>query len=189
MVPVDFAFWLWHHFHSGGKMNIKKIMLILLVLCVSSSLVLSAAPKRKKYTQLEFNKGEMYLTPQIGLNAWAVPFGVNFEYAMTENIGVGGTVMMWFWSGASVILPSVDAAYHFTMLKVDKLDLFAGVGVGFAIYNAGEGISGSSGIYISPFAAGRYWFSKKMGVSLRLNFGIIGDWTGVGGLLGVVFRI
>ena len=157
---------------------------------MSSSLCLSAAPQRgKKYAELTFNKGDMFLTPQVGLNSWAVPFGVNFEYAIKENIGVGGTVMMWFWSGASVILPSIDAAYHFTMLEVEKLDLFAGVGVGFAIYNAGGGITGSSGIYIAPFAAGRYWFSEKMGVSLRLNIGIIGDWTGAGGLLGVVFSI
>jgi hypothetical protein len=171
-------------------MKINKIMLVLLVLCVCSSLALSAAPTRsKKYAQLEFNKGDKFVTPQLGFNSWAIPFGVNFEYAMTENIGVGGTVMMWFWSGASVILPSVDAAYHFTKLDIEKLDLFGGVALGFAIYNAGSGISGSSGIYISPFVAGRYWFSEKMAVSLRMNIGLIGDWTGVGGLFGVTFRI
>ncbi len=169
-------------------MKINKILVALIVVIVGSSLALSAAPK-KKYTQLEFAKGKLYLTPQIGLNSWAIPFGANFEYAITENIGVGGTVMMWFWSGASVILPSVDAAYHLTKLDVDKLDLFGGVGVGFAIYNAGGGIAGSSGIYISPFVAGRYWFSKNMAVSLRLNIGIIGDWSGVGGLLGVTFPL
>ncbi|MCU0275719.1 MAG: hypothetical protein MUF02_02495 [Acidobacteria bacterium] len=171
-------------------MNTKKIFVVLLILLVCSSLALSAAPKKgKKYAQLQFKKGELYLTPQIGLNSWAVPFGANVEYAVTENIGIGGTVMAWFWSGASVILPSVDAAYHLTKLGVDKLDLFGGVGVGFAIYNAGGGIAGSSGIYISPFVAGRYWFSEKMAVSLRVNIGIIGDWTGVGGLFGVTFRI
>lgn len=170
-------------------MKNNKTLVLLLVVFLSFSLALSAAPKKKKHIPLEFHKGEMYLTPQIGLNSWAVPFGANFEYAMTENIGVGGTVMAWFWSGASVILPSVDAAYHFTKLAVEKLDLFGGVAIGFAIYNAGSGISGSSGLYISPFAAGRYWFSEKMAVSLRLNIGLIGDWTGVGGLLGVTFRL
>lgn len=174
-------------------MNIKKIVLITLVLFLSASLLTAAYTKKntpfRRSNTLTFTKGDMFLTPQIGFNSWAIPFGANFEYAMTENIGVGGTIMMWFWSGASVILPSVDAAYHFTTLEVDKLDLFAGVGVGFAIYNAGAGISGSSGIYIDPFVAGRYWFSDKIGVSLRLNIGLIGDWSGVGGLLGVVFKI
>lgn len=171
-------------------MKINKILVILVAILLCASLALSAAPKRsmKKYAQLEFNKGEKYLTPQIGLYSGEIPFGVNFEYAMTENIGVGGTVMVWFGSGFHVIIPSVDAAYHFTMLEVEKLDLFAGVGVGFAIVG-GNGISGSSGLSINPFIAGRYWFSEKLGVSLKVNIGLIGDWTGVGSMLGVVFRI
>lgn len=130
----------------------------------------------------------MYLTPQIGLYSGNIPFGANFEYAITENIGVGGTLMIWFGSGYHVFMPSVDVAYHLTMLEVEKLDLFAGAGVGFAIVG-GNGISGSSGLSINPFVAGRYWFSEKMAVSLRVNIGLIGDWTGVGSMLGVTFRI
>jgi hypothetical protein len=174
-------------------MNIKKIIFIALVLFLSASLLTAAYYKKKapvrSNTELTFEQGGIYVTPQIGLNSWAIPFGVNFEYAMTENIGVGGTVTAYFWSGASVIIPSVDAAYHFTMLELDKLDLFAGAEVGFAIYNAGAGITGSSGIYISPFIAGRYWFSEKMGVSARVNIGLIGDWAGAGGMFGVVFKL
>lgn len=170
-------------------MKLSKIMLVLVVLIISSSLVLSAAPKRgKKYASLDFEKGNMFLTAQVGLYSDAIPFGANFEYAITENIGVGCTLMMWFGSGFSVFMPSIDAAYHLTMLEVDKLDLFAGVGLGFAVVG-GNGVSGSSGIAISPFVAGRYWFSEKLGVSLRVNIGIIGDWTGVSSMLGVVFRI
>jgi hypothetical protein len=85
-------------------------------------------------------------------------------------------------------MPSIDAAYHFTMLKVEKLDLFAGAGIGFAVVT-GEGITVYSGLSLNPFIAGRYWFSEKMGVSLRVNIGLIGDWTGVGSMLGVVFGI
>lgn len=173
-------------------MNIKKIILIALVLFLSVSLLTAAYTKKKtpvRRNTLTFEKGDIFVTPQFGFNSWAIPFGVNFEYAMTENIGVGGTVTVYFWSGASVIIPSVNAAYHFTMLEVDKLDLFAGAELGFAIYNAGGGISGSSGIYISPFVAGRYWFSEKIGASVRLNIGLIGDWAGVGGMFGVVFKL
>ncbi|HEX7503101.1 MAG TPA: hypothetical protein VF451_06745 [Acidobacteriota bacterium] len=171
-------------------MKINKIFVILVAILLCASLALSAAPKKimKKYARLEFNKGEKYLTPQIGLYSGEIPFGVNFEYALTENIGVGGTVMLWFGSGFHVIIPSVDAAYHFTMLKVEKLDLFAGAGLGFAIVG-GNGVHGSSGLSLNPFIAGRYWFSEKLGVSLKFNIGLIGDWTGVGSMLGVVFRI
>jgi hypothetical protein len=167
----------------------KKFMLVILVLFVCSSLILPAAYRRpKKHANLEFNKGDKFLTAQVGLYSGEVPFGANFEYAVTENIGVGGTLMMWFGSGYHVFMPSVDAAYHLTMLDVEKLDLFAGAGVGFAIVG-GNGISASSGLSINPFIAGRYWFSEKLGVSLRVNIGLIGDWTGVGSMLGVVFRI
>jgi hypothetical protein len=170
-------------------MKFHKILVLLLVVTVISSMVLAAAPKGGKYAPLRFHKGEKFLTPQIGLNTYAVPFGVNFETAITENIGVGGTVMMWIWSHGTIIMPSVDGAYHFTRLDVDKLDLFAGASLGFAIFSAKEGYGGSSGLYLSPFVAGRYWFSEKMALSLRLNFSVLGDWTGVGGLLGVTFPI
>jgi hypothetical protein len=173
-------------------MNIKKIILITLVIFLSASLLTAAYTKKKAPLRhndtLSFAKGNKFLTAQIGLYSGEIPFGANFEYAITENIGVGATLMMWFGSGYHVFMPSIDAAYHFTMLNVDKLDLFAGVGAGFAVVG-GDGISGSSGLSINPFVAGRYWFSEKLGVSLRVNIGLIGDWTGVGSMLGVVFRI
>lgn len=164
----------------------------MLVLLLSASLLTAAyskkkAPLRRKTTET-FTKGAIFVTPQVGLYGGSVPFGASLEYAMTENIGIGATLMAWFGSGWSVFMPSVDAAYHLTMLEVDKLDLFGGVGVGFAIVG-GHGISGSSGISINPFIAGRYYFSEKMGISLRVNIGLIGDWTGVGSMLGVVFRL
>ena len=170
-------------------MKFYKIPVLLLVAIFISSMTLAAAPRGRKNTRLQFHKGDKFLTPQIGLNSYAVPFGANFEAAITENIGVGGTVMMWIWSHGTIIMPSVDGAYHFTKLGVDKLDLFAGASLGFAIFSAKGGYGGSSGLYLSPFVAGRYWFFEKMAVSLRLNFSVIGDWTGVGGLLGVTLPI
>jgi hypothetical protein len=168
-------------------MKIKRFVLasLVLVLCLS----LAAAPRGRKTARLQFHQGDKFLTPQIGLNSYTVPLGVNFESAITANIGVGGTVMMWVWSHGTIIMPSVDGAYHFTQLDADKLDLFAGASLGFAIFSAKEGYGGSSGLYLSPFVAGRYWFSGKMAVSLRLNFSVVGDWKGLGGLLGVTFPI
>lgn len=172
-------------------MKINKILVAFIIVLVCSSLALSAAPK-KKSAQLQFHKGDKFLTPQIGINSTAIPFGASFEYAVTENIGVGGTVMIWLWSDygfkSSIIMPSLDAAYHFTQLNVEKLDLFAGASLGYAIYSSDWG-NWNSGLSIDPFIAGRYWFSEKMAVSLKLNIGLLGDWSGVGGLLGVTFRI
>jgi hypothetical protein len=169
-------------------MNIKKIILITLVVLLSASLLSAAYYKKpvKRNTTLSFVKGDKFLTPEIGLYSGVIPFGASFEYAMTENIGIGATLMAWFGSGYSIFMPSAEAAYHFTMLEVEKLDLFAGVGVGFAI--AGSG-GYTSGISINPFIAVRYWFSEKLGISFRSNIGLIGDYTGVFSLLGVVLKI
>ena len=171
-------------------MKIKKIMVVLLAIIVCTSLALSAAPK--KIAKLQFHKGDKFLTPQIGLNSYATPFGANFEYAITENIGVGGTVMIALWNDwgykNSLIMPSVDGAYHFTKLNVEKLDLFAGVSIGYAIFNS-DYVSWSSGLDLSPYVAARYWFSEKLGVSLRVNYSLLGDFSSYGTFLGVVFRI
>jgi hypothetical protein len=171
-------------------MNIKKILLIAMVILLSASMLSAAYYKKpvKRSLDTSFAKGKTFVTAQIGLYSGEIPFGGSFEYAMTENIGVGATLMMWFGSGYSVFMPSADVAYHFTMLDVEKLDLFAGVGVGFAVVG-GEGVSGASGLSVNPFIAARYWFSEKMGVSLRANIGLIGDWTGVGSALGIVFML
>ena len=147
-------------------MKINKIMIFALVIFLSASLLTAAYTKKKapvrRSASLVFLKGDKFLTPQIGLYSGEIPFGANFEYAITENIGVGATLMMWFGSGFSVIMPSVDAAYHFTMLKVEKLDLFAGAGDGFC-HCRRSGVRGSSGLSLNPFIAGRYWFSDKIG--------------------------
>jgi hypothetical protein len=168
----------------------KKILITFLVLIVCSSLALSAAPK-KKATGVEFHKGDKFLTPQVGFNSWGLPFGANFELAITENIGVGGTVMLWFWNdfgySESVIAPSAEVAYHFTELKVSKLDLSAGGGLGFAIYNSDFG-TGSSSIYPFILLNGRYFFKPNIALNLRFNISF-GTWGSAGGLVGVTFRI
>jgi len=148
----------------------------------------------------EFWKGGIYVTPQIGLNSWGggLPFGAAVEYAITENIGVGGSVMlnMWneeYWS-STLINFNADVAYHFTNINAEKFDLYAGGGLGYSVYSykykSGyedwEGV-GSSGIYIPVFVGARYYFNPKMAVSLRLVGSLTGHWSGFGGLLGVTF--
>jgi hypothetical protein len=150
----------------------------------------------------EFYKGGIYVTPQIGLNSWGggMPFGAAVEYGLTENIGIGGSVMldMWnqtYWSSTLVNF-NADVAYHFTKIEAAKFDIYAGAGLGYSAYsfkyNTGyENYSGvgSSAIYIPIFAGARYYFSPKMAVSLRLVGSLTGNWSGFSGLLGVTFAL
>jgi len=150
----------------------------------------------------EFYKKTQILSPILGLNSYTVPVGINFEYGITDKIGIGGSAMIWWWSSQywsnSLIGLSFDGAYHFTGLDVENLDFFAGAGLGVSIYNYSwkdsypgdiQGGAGSSGLYLKPFLGARYYFNQKTAVFSRLYFMFVGDWTGAGGVIGVSFRL
>lgn len=172
----------------------KALSIAVLLLLFSVSFVFSQDKEFYEKTQI--------ISPILGVNSYAVPFGVNFEYGMTENIGIGGTAMYWSWGSTrwrnSLINLSADAAYHFTSLEVEKLDLFAGGGLGISIYSyswksgygdISGGGSGSSGLFLEPFVGARYFFSPKISGFTRLHVNVVGSWAGVGGVIGASFRL
>jgi hypothetical protein len=177
----------------------KRIGTLVLVLLVA---VGAASAATKIPSDQLFKQGKIWVTPQIGLYSWggSIPFGAGVEIAVTPNIGVGGTVMAMFWSESewseSIISLVAEALYHFTTLKVDNLDVFAGGGLGYSIYSWSwksgytglEGGSGSSGIYIETVIGGRYYFSPKLAVSLRL-VGSLSGWSGFGSQIGLSFNL
>ena len=175
----------------------KSLVLLAAILLIAS---VSSAAVKIPPSQL-FQKGKMWITPQIGLYSWggSIPFGASFETAITPNIGVGGTAMAMFWSesewSSSLIMLSADVAYHFTQLKVDNLDLYAGGGLGYSIYSYSwkSGFSGDyggtgSGVYIATLLGARYYFTPKIAASLRL-VGSLTGWSGFGTQLGVTFLL
>ncbi|MCK4888941.1 MAG: hypothetical protein KAS97_03360 [Candidatus Aminicenantes bacterium] len=131
----------------------------------------------------DFEKGDKYLTGQIGLNTYAIPIGASFGLAITDNIEVGGTVMAYFWDGITVIQPSADAMYHFTSLEL-PVDLFAGASLGYLLA-MGDGVTYSGGLSLTPMIGARYFFKDNLAVSLKVFFSVLGDMSGAGGLLGV----
>lgn len=149
----------------------------------------------------EFGKGRIFVTPQLGINTWAIPFGLNVEYGLTPNIGVGATGTFWSWGSTywneTVISLNAEAAYHFTQLTFEKIDLYAGAGLGYSVYSwkwksgFGTGLVGStggSGIHLTTFVGGRYYFTPKIAASLRLSGGF-GNWAGVGAAVGITFSL
>lgn len=157
----------------------KKSIFVLLIL----SLVLTVSADQNL-----FNENSSFVTPVLGLNSYTTPFGLSYEKGITENIGIGGTAMIWLWDGITIIAPQVEALYHFTSLDVEKLDIHAGAGIAYYIYSSDYG-TGTGGLSIPLFAGARYFFSDKMAVMLRLNFSALGDWGGVGGIVGVSFKL
>ena len=166
---------------------IKKFSVLLGALLVVAGLASAAPPV--------FNMNGFYLTPQLGIASWggSIPFGVNAEYGLTKNIGIGGTAMLQFWNEEGIseswIMLSAEGYYHFD-INVDKLDLYVGAGLGYGIYSVSGTLlsgSGSSGLILEPLAGVRYYFSPKIAASLRLTGSIVGGYTGVGGAIGVTF--
>ncbi len=176
-------------------MKLKSFYVVLMAVLVMSApmFVHSQSMSAARNIQSEYQKGGLYLTPQVALYSYAFNFGAALEFGLTDNIGVGGTLMFAFWSDPgisySLITPSVEGYYHFTQLDVDKLDLFGGAALGFSIYNFNSDDlwldgTGTSDLFLSPILGGRYYVSEKIAVCLKLYISLVGGWAGVGGVLG-----
>ncbi|MEN8154398.1 MAG: hypothetical protein ABFR75_10285 [Acidobacteriota bacterium] len=158
----------------------SKILIFVLSLILVSAFTFSAD---------NFEKGGKYLTPQIGLNSYAIPFGASFGVGITDNIEVGGTLMLQFWGDIgfsfTVIQPSLDAFYHFTSLDL-PVDLFAGASLGYSVFSSDNDYFGvfASSLYLSPMVGARYFIKDKLAISLKLYFSILGELGGVGTVLG-----
>ncbi len=137
-----------------------------------------------------FEKGGKYLTPQVGLNSYAIPVGVSFGFGITDNVEVGGSMLYLSWGDElynyAVVTPSAEAFYHFKV-NVKNLDPFAGLNIGY-YYFTGDLGSFSSGLFLSPFVGARYYFSPKTAAMLKLYFSA-GQLSGVGFVGGVTFQI
>ena len=170
----------------------KRIIVVAMILCFLS---VGLGAKEK-----DFKKGYWYVSPIIGLNAYALPFGVSVEYALKENIGVGGTLIAYFWSESwlgfkfsyTVINPSVDFYYHLNKyLPVDKLDVFAGASLGYNVFSVSASGMGEyagelgGGIFLYPFIGARYYIKSNLAIFLRSGFSVIGDLSGFNGVVGV----
>ena len=171
----------------------KVLMIAALVLALGASLAV-AGPA-------EFSKGNFFLTPQVGFASWGggvVPFGVNAEFAISNNVGLGGSVMYQGWTeefgSVSLISFAFQANYHFIKLDASKFDLYAGAELGYGLYNVSydsgysSGISGASGLVLAPVLGGRYFLSPTIALSLRLTGSLVLR-PGFGATVGVSFKL
>jgi hypothetical protein len=157
----------------------KFFAMLVLLLGVSVSTVVAENP--------EFSKGNLILGPRIGLGYFgsALGFGVSGEYGVLPMLGVVGQLgyssYAWssFWTSTNIMI-AVGANYHFDLLKISKLDTYAGLNLGYNIQTWTYTGPGSSGVYdgtYTPFLwgftlGGRYYFSPKLSGVLELGYGL-----------------
>jgi len=194
-------------------MKAKRLWVMFLIVLTAAGAAFAQAKKPAQVPGLSassvfFKPGGIYITPQVGYYSWGghIPFGVNFEYALNDKIGIGGTVMLQFWSGTywkeSNTTFSAEVNYHlnqfFKNVNIQKLDLYAGGGIGYSAYsikwNTGyedwTGYeAGSSGLMLEVIAGARYAFSPKMAGSLRIVGSPVGWGAGIGTTIGIAFSL
>lgn len=157
--------------------------------------------------QAQFAKGKSFLGPNLTLATDPIGLGVDYEYGLNENVGLGGMVRYWgrsvdyAWGSStwSVIMPQFQAAYHF--MPGEQFDPYAGARLGFAIYSSSHtsdipgytwSDSNSGGLYLSLSGGARYFFSPKISANGSIEIRAAGDdyfGSSLGLVLGVDFTL
>lgn len=74
----------------------------------------------------------------------------------------------WSWSYTTI---GARAAYHYTGIDNEKLDVYGGALIGYVLYRADGYTYGGGGGAAGAFAGGRYMFSPNFGVYAELAGG------------------
>ena len=202
----------------------KKAVLFLIVMFF---FVFSAFALNKDYIEEErsakkSSKGSMYVTGQIGINSYVAtdepfntlpfPLGASYEVFITDNIGIGGTVMFDKWSDYlgifggkwtfRVFKPSLDIAYHFNIKKIKGLDLFTGTSLGYGLLSVSNELGSDyegelkSEPHFAPFLGLNLHFWENLSgifdnllVTAKVYWSVAGDFSGLYGAVGITYRI
>jgi len=202
----------------------KKAVLLLIVMFVLAFSVFALNKDDIEEVKIgkKFAKGSMYVTGQIGINSYvatddpfnALPFllGASYEVALTDNIGIGSTVMFDKWSdylgmfGGKwtflVFKPSLDITYHFNVNKMKGLNLFTGASLGYSILSVSNELGSDymgelkSEPHFAPFLGFHlyFWenspgFFNKLMITSKVYWSVAGDFSGLSGAIGITYKI
>jgi hypothetical protein len=139
----------------------------------------------------QYKQGDNLLNVGIGLgviNLGGLPIGASFEHGFTKEISAGGFVDYLSYNAGyltykynwHVIYFGARGSYHFNellSLDNDKIDIYGGAGVGYAIYGTSDNlVAGYSGysnrLFLNLHAGGRYYFSNNLGGFAELGYGV-----------------
>ena len=192
-------------------------VVFLFFIVVSVSIPVSASPQDTK-----FSKGSVFLTAQIGLNSYVAtedpfdqqpfPIGASGEFSLTDNIGIGGTIMFDKWSDYlgcfcgkytfKVYKPSLDFIYHLNIGEAQGLDFFTGINLGYTYIHVSNEL-GNEDIsdlkdepHIAPMIGAHlyFWenasgFLNRIMITAKAGWSVTGDFSGIFGLIGITFKL
>ncbi len=181
-------------------MKVKKIFVlavITLALSQSSLFAAKSLTSSAPATGSAFRKGALYVGGGLGLGSGlgylgGVALMANAEYALTNEIGIGGTVGYWGYSETlnagtynakysySIIPIVVSGAFHLPM-KVSNLDLGVGISLGYYVVSSsvetnvsgvGFASASASGIAWGVFGLARYFINDVIALRGKVGYGI-----------------
>jgi hypothetical protein len=142
-----------------------------------------------------FHQGDKLLNLGVGLSSYyyGTPIGLSFESGISDDISVGtqfdynsgnydGYYSSSYRWGYSAYYVGLRGSYHLNnilQLNEDKVDLYAGVGLGYQrfrwddeSYGYGYGYSYNyrSGLFFNYFVGGKYYFTPKVGAFVELGY-------------------
>jgi len=159
-----------------------------IILCAIANLTFAQSPLGIGKTQV--NAG-------VGLSSWGVPVYVGLDYGLIKDVTIGAEASFRSYQDKfigkkyshSIIGISGNANYHFNrVLKIpSKLDLYAGINIGFYIWNSTDNYPGShtSGLGLGAQLGGRYFFTNKFGINLEVG----GSNAFAGGKFGITLKL
>jgi len=146
----------------------KRILTAAVVLLSLTQLVLA---QDNKY----FNSGKMVAGAQAGISGLGFGFGANFEYGITDKIGVAPSFIIHSYSSGttdwSFKVMDVYGTYHFmpktSFFDPEKMDSYGMAGISFVSFGAqttGLKEETASSFAFGGGAGSRYYFSEKLSV-------------------------
>ena len=203
-------------------MKKASLLLIVIFVFVFSAFALNKDDIEEEKIGKKFAKGSMYVTGQIGINSYVAtddpfntmpfPLGASYEIALTDNIGIGSTVMFDKWSDYlgifggkwtfRVFKPSFDITYHFYANKMKGLNLFTGASLGYSILSVSNELGSDyrgelkSEPHFAPFLGLHLYFLgnlpgffNNLFVTSKVYWSVTGDFSGVSGSVGITYKI
>ena len=127
------------------------------------------------YAQFPLGKGSAQFNAGLGLSSKGLPIYAGFDIGLNRQFTVGGELGIRSFTEntykQNVFSISGNANFHFNKLleMSNSWDLYAGLSLGFNIWNSNNVASGTSGLGLSAQIGTRVKIANKL--SLNLEFG------------------
>jgi outer membrane immunogenic protein len=151
------------------------------------------------FAQSPLETGKLQLNAGLGLSTWGTPVYLGLDYGIAKDftIGIEGSYRSYSQSyfndkySSSIIGIGANGNYHFNrVLDIpSKFDFYAGLGLGYYIWNTNYNNSfftpaNVSGLGLGGQVGGRYFFNKSFGINLELG----GGSTTSGAKFGITYK-